>query len=115
MTLLVSSPFILGEKTLSFGWREKTLREWLAAWSRSKPNNHTLYSKIFAPIHPPDALATLPPECYIGSLDLTTVPDTLFSETEEEIQIREAREALPHPGAALNLQEIEVRIGVLDP
>lgn len=61
------------------------------------------------PIHPPDALSTLPPEYHVGTLDPTTAPAAAYAETEEEIRIRKAREALPHPEAALNLDEIEVR------
>lgn len=63
------------------------------------------------PIHPPDALSTLPPEYHVGTLDPTTAPASAYEETEEEIRIRKAREALPHPEAALNLNEIEVRVG----
>lgn len=62
------------------------------------------------PIHPPDALSTLPPEYHVGTLDPTTAPAAAYEETEEEIRIRKAREALPHPEAALNLEEIEVRV-----
>ncbi|KAG8938367.1 Cytochrome b2, mitochondrial precursor, partial [Tulasnella sp. 408] len=64
-------------------------------------------TKAFMPIHPPDALSTLPPEYHVGTLDPTTAPAAAYAETEEEIRIRKAREALPHPEAALNLDEIE--------
>lgn len=64
-------------------------------------------TKAFMPIHPPDVLSTLPPEYHVGTLDPTTAPASAYEETEEEIRIRKAREALPHPEAALNLNEIE--------
>lgn len=54
-------------------------------------------------------LLTLPPEAHVGSLDLTTAPLEALQETDEEIRIRAAREALPAPEAALNLNEIEVQ------
>lgn len=67
-----------------------------------------LSRKAFTPIHPPDALSTLPETAHVGTLDLTTAPADALEDSEEEIRIREAREALPPPGAALNVAEIEV-------
>ncbi|KAG8959535.1 Cytochrome b2, mitochondrial precursor [Tulasnella sp. 419] len=64
-------------------------------------------TKVFAPIHPPDSLASLPPEAHIGSIDVATLPEGLFEETAEEKRLRDAREALPVPEAALNLSDIE--------
>ncbi|KAG8903736.1 Cytochrome b2, mitochondrial precursor [Tulasnella sp. 403] len=64
-------------------------------------------TKAFLPIHAPDALSSLPLECHIGTLDLSTAPPVALEDSEEETRIREAREALPVPEAALNLNEIE--------
>ncbi len=61
------------------------------------------------PIHPSDALATLPRSAYIGRIDPATVPRALSEPTAEENRIAKARAALPHPRSILNLLEIEVR------
>jgi len=66
-------------------------------------------SKAFMPIHPSDALATLPRSAYIGRIDPATVPRALSEPTAEENRIAKARAALPHPRSILNLLEIEVR------
>jgi L-lactate dehydrogenase (cytochrome) len=60
------------------------------------------------PIHPPDALGTLPHSAYIGPIDLATVPRALNEPTAEENRITKARAALPHPRSVLNLLEVEV-------
>jgi L-lactate dehydrogenase (cytochrome) len=65
-------------------------------------------SKSFVPIHPPNILSHLPPEAHLGPIDPETLPKASFEETEEETRIAEARSQLPEPGAALNLQDIEV-------
>jgi len=61
------------------------------------------------PIHPSDALATLPRSAYIGPIDQATVPRALSEPTAEENRIAKVRAALPHPRSVLNLLEIEVR------
>jgi L-lactate dehydrogenase (cytochrome) len=66
-------------------------------------------SKAFSPIHPPDALDTLPRSAYIGPIDPATVPRALNEPTAEEKRITKARATLPHPRSVLNLLEIEVR------
>ncbi|PVG04131.1 hypothetical protein CPB86DRAFT_693832 [Serendipita vermifera] len=64
-------------------------------------------TRIFAPIHPPNVLETWPDLIKIGSIDPTTVPEQILEATEEEKRIARARETLPHPSAALNLDDIE--------
>jgi hypothetical protein len=66
-----------------------------------------LHSRIFAPIHPPNVLETWPDLVKIGSIDPTTVPEQILETTEEEKRIARARALLPHPAAALNLDDIE--------
>ena len=69
--------------------------------------------KTFLPIHPPNILSHLPPEAHLGPIDPETLPREAFEATEEELRIAKAREELPDPSAALNLQDIEVRAGFL--
>ncbi|KAI0065880.1 hypothetical protein BV25DRAFT_1913308 [Artomyces pyxidatus] len=64
-------------------------------------------TKAFKSIHPPDTLASLPPEAHLGSIDPLTVPRTATEPTAEEKRIAEARAKLPPPSAVLNLVEIE--------
>ena len=64
--------------------------------------------KAFVPIHPPNVLSHLPPEAHLGPVDPETLPADAFAATEEELRIAHARAELPAPGAALNLQDIEV-------
>jgi hypothetical protein len=61
------------------------------------------------PIHPPDALDTLPRSARIGRIDPSTVPRALSVPTAEEKRIEKAKATLPHPQSVLNLLEIEVR------
>lgn len=62
------------------------------------------------PIHPPNILSHLPPEAHLGPIDPETLPAAAFEATEEETRIAQARAGLPDPSAALNLQDIEVRM-----
>ncbi|CAE7055829.1 unnamed protein product [Rhizoctonia solani] len=64
-------------------------------------------TRVFAPIHPPDTLSTLPPTYHIGTVDPTTLPAQLTQLTAEELRIQDARAALPPPEAAINLADIE--------
>jgi hypothetical protein len=64
-------------------------------------------SLLFSPIHAPAVLDTLPPEAFIGQVDPDTVPRLAVEPTAEEKRIAAARAALPHPSAALNLDDIE--------
>jgi len=65
-------------------------------------------SLIFSPIHAPAILDSLPPEAFIGPVDPGTVPRLAVIEpTAEEKRTAAARAVLPHPGAALNLDDIE--------
>ncbi|TDL29519.1 hypothetical protein BD410DRAFT_811129 [Rickenella mellea] len=64
-------------------------------------------TKAFAPIHPPDTLASLPPEAHIGPVDPRTIPESKDEPTEEDKRIAKAVENLPPPEAALNLRDIE--------
>jgi len=64
-------------------------------------------SLTFNPIHPPAVLDTLPSEAFIGPVDPDTVPWLAIEATAEEKRIAAAQAALPHPCAALNLDDIE--------
>ncbi|CAE6407514.1 unnamed protein product [Rhizoctonia solani] len=64
-------------------------------------------TRVFAPIHPPDTLSTLPPTSHVGTVDPATLPVQLTQLTAEELRIREARATLPPPEAAINLADIE--------
>jgi len=52
-------------------------------------------------------LETWPELIKIGKVDPDTLPKLPYEPTEEEKKIANARAALPHPAAALNLDEIE--------
>jgi L-lactate dehydrogenase (cytochrome) len=52
-------------------------------------------------------LETWPELIKIGKVDPDTLPKLLYEPTEEEKRIESARAALPHPTAALNLDDIE--------
>jgi hypothetical protein len=60
------------------------------------------------PIHPPGTLDLLPPDAFVGLVDLETLPEQSTGLTDEEARIATARDALPPPSAALNLRDIEV-------
>ena len=64
-------------------------------------------SLTFNPIHAPAVLDTLPPEAFIGPVDPDTIPWLAIEATAEEKRIAAAQTALPHPHAALNLDDIE--------
>jgi hypothetical protein len=64
-------------------------------------------SLLFNPIHSPAILDTLPPGAFIGLVDPDTMPWLAVGPTAEEKRTAAARAALPHPRAALNLDDIE--------
>ncbi|KAI0944783.1 hypothetical protein AcV7_001493 [Taiwanofungus camphoratus] len=64
-------------------------------------------TKAFVPVHPPNTLTHLPPEAHLGPVDPATMPEDVNQLTEEEVRIAEARQSLPPPAAALNLNDIE--------
>ncbi|WWC89600.1 uncharacterized protein L201_004525 [Kwoniella dendrophila CBS 6074] len=65
-------------------------------------------TKIFKPLHPPDALDTLEPYQHLGPVDPTTMPEPIEEEpTEEEIRIKEARKLLPPVDSLLLVNDFE--------
>lgn len=69
---------------------------------------HSVHSSLtFNPIHASTVLDTLPPEAFIGPVDPETIPWLAIEATAEEKRIAAAQAALPHPTAALNLDDIE--------
>lgn len=59
-------------------------------------------------IHPSDALKMLPPEAYLGPVDLTTLPEPGEKElTKEEEERQAAREIMPPAQNLLLLQDFE--------
>ncbi|KAL7419080.1 hypothetical protein Q5752_005916 [Cryptotrichosporon argae] len=65
-------------------------------------------TKIFKPLHPPDALDQLDPQQHLGPVDPTTVPAGADEPTDEERQIEQARKSLPPADAMLLLSDFEV-------
>ncbi|WVQ73082.1 hypothetical protein IAR50_002645 [Cryptococcus sp. DSM 104548] len=65
-------------------------------------------SKIFGPIHPPDALNMLDEDQHIGPVDPLTMPEPEEVEpTEEELAIEEARKVMPPAESMLLVQDFE--------
>ncbi|KAK8858938.1 hypothetical protein IAR55_003169 [Kwoniella newhampshirensis] len=65
-------------------------------------------TKIFKPLHPPDALEILDPSQHIGPVDPLTVPEPVEEEpTEEEKAKAEARKTMPGADAMLLLNDFE--------
>lgn len=64
-------------------------------------------SKIFKPLHPPDALNVLDKSQIIGPVDPTTIPKDLSGPTEEDERIEEARKHLPGVDAMLLASDFE--------
>lgn len=77
----------------------------LSAFGRAIPCHPS--SPIFSPIHSSAILDTLPSEAFIGPVDPDTVPSLTVEPTAKEKHIAAARATLPHPGAAINLDDIE--------
>jgi hypothetical protein len=65
-------------------------------------------SKIFKPLHPPDALDQLDPSAHLGPVDPLTVPAEIDNgPTEEEERIRKAREDMPGAEGMMLVQDFE--------
>ncbi|KAK4688969.1 L-lactate dehydrogenase (cytochrome), partial [Tremellales sp. Uapishka_1] len=64
-------------------------------------------TKIFKPLHPPDALEVLDPSQHLGPVDPLTMPAVSTEPTEEEQKIEEARRHLPSVGSMLLLADFE--------
>ncbi|ODN81596.1 hypothetical protein L202_02008 [Cryptococcus amylolentus CBS 6039] len=65
-------------------------------------------SKIFGPIHYPDALEMLDEDQHIGPVDPLTMPEPEEVEpTEEELEMEEARKAMPGAENMLLVQDFE--------
>jgi L-lactate dehydrogenase (cytochrome) len=71
-------------------------------------NAGTDATKIFAPLHPPDALDLLPEEAHLGPVDPTTMPAPTETEpTEEEKRIDQERQTMPSADAMLLIDDFE--------
>lgn len=67
-----------------------------------------LFSEVFNPLHPPDALDQLEPENHLGPVDPTTVPATGPKVlTADEKRQRNAREEMPPIGAMVMIPDFE--------
>ena len=65
-------------------------------------------SKIFQPIHPPDALDMLDPSAHLGPVDPLTMPaPSTEGPTDEEKRIERARKNLPPVDSMLLLDDFE--------
>ncbi|KAF2448724.1 hypothetical protein P171DRAFT_461459 [Karstenula rhodostoma CBS 690.94] len=65
-------------------------------------------SSKFTLLHPPDAIATLPPEYCLGAIDPETVPAPEEQElTEDDIRQAAAKEAMPPAADMLLVQDFE--------
>lgn len=91
-------------------WTRCNVSHTSATFTNGYPYAHhaLLISKQFIPIHPPNILSHLPASAHLGPVDPSTLPKPSVEDAEEEARIAKARSQLPEPGAALNLQDIEV-------
>ncbi|WVQ83117.1 hypothetical protein IAT38_005255 [Cryptococcus sp. DSM 104549] len=65
-------------------------------------------TKIFTPLHPPDALEMLEDEQRLGPVDPLTMPEPTEDEpTEEELQMEEARKTMPGVDGMMLVQDFE--------
>ncbi|KIR68597.1 L-mandelate dehydrogenase [Cryptococcus bacillisporus CA1873] len=65
-------------------------------------------TKIFKPLHPPDALDMLEPSQHIGPVDPATMPEPEEEEpTEEDLRMEEARKSMPGVDGMLLVQDFE--------
>ncbi|TIC33521.1 hypothetical protein E3Q02_03491 [Wallemia mellicola] len=63
---------------------------------------------LYAPIHPKGTIENnLPPECHLGAVDPTTLPDIQEEESDEQRRVRTARENIPPLGAMVSLEDFE--------
>ncbi|RSH80772.1 Cytochrome b2, mitochondrial precursor [Saitozyma podzolica] len=66
-------------------------------------------TKIFKPLHPPDALDILAPEAHLGPVDPLTMPEVEdLGPTDEEKRIEQARKSMPGADAMLLIDDFEV-------
>ncbi|OXH34186.1 L-mandelate dehydrogenase [Cryptococcus neoformans] len=65
-------------------------------------------TKIFKPLHPPDALDMLDSSQHLGPVDPTTMPEPEEEEpTEEDLRMEEARKSMPGVDGMLLVQDFE--------
>ncbi|KLT43318.1 mitochondrial fmn-dependent dehydrogenase [Cutaneotrichosporon oleaginosum] len=64
-------------------------------------------TKVFVPLHPPDALTMLPRSKHLGPVDPATLPEVEDEPTEEEERIAAEREHLPSVENMLLLSDFE--------
>jgi L-lactate dehydrogenase (cytochrome) len=65
-------------------------------------------TKIFTPLHPPDALDLLDEDQHLGPVDPTTMPAPVEEEaTEEEKKMEEERSKMPRADAMLLIDDFE--------
>lgn len=64
-------------------------------------------TKVFVPLHPPDALDMLPRAKHLGPVDPATLPVVDVEPTEEEERIEAARKTLPPAESMLLLSDFE--------
>ncbi|WVQ99149.1 hypothetical protein IAU59_006281 [Kwoniella sp. CBS 9459] len=65
-------------------------------------------TKIFKPLHPPDALDTLDPSQHIGPVDPLSMPEPEDEEpSEEDLRIEQARKEMPPADAMLLVDDFE--------
>jgi L-lactate dehydrogenase (cytochrome) len=66
-------------------------------------------TKVFAPIHPPNALKDqLEPSQFIGLVDPRTIPKEIEEQlTQDELRVKQARENIPPLSTILTLQDME--------
>lgn len=76
--------------------------------TRSVPINHLEFSKTFRSVHGTGFTSRLPPEAYIGPIDLSIIPTNKDILSQDEVYDAEIRAKLPPPYAVINLREIEV-------
>lgn len=63
---------------------------------------------LYAPIHPKGTIENnLPPECHLGAVDPTTLPDIQEEESDEQRRVRSARKHIPPLGAMVSLEDFE--------
>ncbi|TIB03312.1 hypothetical protein E3P96_01932 [Wallemia ichthyophaga] len=65
-------------------------------------------TQLYAPIHPKGTIENnLAPECHLGAVDPTSLPEIEDEENDEQRRIRAAREHLPPLGAMVSLEDFE--------
>lgn len=64
-------------------------------------------TRLFGPLHPPDALDMLEADKHLGPVDASTVPEEALEETDEDVRIAAARAQLPPAEAMLMVDDFE--------